>query len=57
MTKVSRVERHRLRKDGADKLEAFWQSHMFSPILMGHHKSHIINSGFTLFSLSEWKKH
>jgi hypothetical protein len=56
MTKLSRMERHLLRKEGANKLEAFWQSHMLSPILMGYHKSHIIESGFTLISLSKWKK-
>jgi Holliday junction resolvase RusA-like endonuclease len=56
MTKISRLERHIFRQDGADKFEAFYKSRGFSPILMGYHRSHIVNSGFTLISRSEWKK-
>lgn len=47
--------RHQLRKMGFDPLRSYWNSRYISPILKGFHKSRIINSGFEIFKMSDWK--
>lgn len=55
MTSNKRSVRHSFRQEGSSQLQAFWQSQSIAPILNGFHKSRIIDSGFDLYSLSEWK--
>lgn len=48
--------RHELRQSGYRPLEAFWHSRYMTPILAGFHKSRVVELGFKILPLKEWKK-
>jgi hypothetical protein len=54
MTKNKTRFRHYLRQDGMSKLRAFGLSRYLSPVLMGFHKTRVIDSGFDCILRSEW---
>ena len=55
MTQTKKDFRHKLRQSGSTPLRAFRYCRYLSPILNGFHKSRIVESGFKLSHLSEWR--
>ena len=55
MTRAKKDFRHKLRQSGSTPLRAFRYSRYLSPILNGFHKSRIVESGFKLSHLNEWR--
>lgn len=54
MIKNSWDFRQTLQQEGWQRMEAFWASRGLSPILVGFHKSRVVDSGFNLYHLEEW---
>lgn len=55
MTAKVKSVRHEFRQKGMTQLESFWNSNIFSPVLLGFHKNRAIESGFECVSLNDWK--
>lgn len=55
MTKAKKALRHKLRQDGAPKFRAFQIGKYVSPILMGFHRSRVVDSGYELVGRAIWK--
>jgi Holliday junction resolvase RusA-like endonuclease len=55
MTITSKKFRHTIRKSGTDQDRAFQLSHYLSPVLTGFHKNRVIDSGFEIIELKDWK--
>lgn len=55
MTQMKKDFRHTLRERGSTPLQAFRHSRHLSPILKGFPKSRIVDSGFKVSHLNEWK--
>ena len=47
--------KHKLRKEKKSELEVFHLTALISPIIMGFHKSHIIDSGYKLVEMSAYE--
>lgn len=55
MTKNKKSWRHNLRQEGVSQSRAFQLGKFISPILIGFHRSRIVNSGYILINRSEWE--
>jgi len=55
MTKAKKEIRHKLRQKGSQQLKAYQLSKYVSPIVMGFHKSRIVDSGYELVDYKSWK--
>ena len=56
LTKAKKDMRHMLRLEGESQLRAFQFGRCVSPILMGFHKSRVVDSGYKLKSRATWDK-
>ena len=56
MTKAKKALRHQLRQEGAPQFRAFHFGKYFSPILMGFHRSRVVDSGYELVSRGAWEE-
>jgi hypothetical protein len=55
MTKRKKTLRHKLRQDGSPQFRAFQYGKYVSPILMGFHRSRVVDSGYELISRATWE--
>lgn len=55
MTKAKMTLRHQLRQDGTPQFRAFQFGKYISPILMGFHRSRVVDSGYELLSRASWE--
>jgi hypothetical protein len=55
MTKARKALRHKLRQDGPLQFRAFQFGKYVSPILMGFHRSRVVDSGYELVSRTTWE--
>lgn len=55
MTKAKKTLRHELRQDGSPQFRAFQFGKIVSPILMGFHRSRVVDSGYELVSRATWE--
>lgn len=56
MTKTKKAMRHQLRQSGSPQFRSYQFSKYVSPILMGFHRSRVVDSGYELVSRASWKK-
>ena len=54
MTTQKRKLRHSLRQEGLPRCRSFQHGKYISPVLMGFHKTRILDSGFKSISLCDW---
>lgn len=54
MTKNKTTLRHKLRQDGFPGFRAFQHSKYVSPMLLGFHRSRVVDSGYELLAKGEW---
>ena len=55
MTTAKKALRHQLRQDGAPQFRAFQFGKYVTPILMGFHRSRVVDSGYELISRASWE--
>lgn len=55
MTKAKKALRHQLRQGGTPQFRAFQFGKYISPILMGFHRSRVVDSGYELVSRTSWE--
>lgn len=56
MTKAKKTYRHQLRQEGIPQFRAFQFAKYVSPILMGFHRSRVVDSGYELIQRNSWAK-
>jgi len=56
MTGTKKTIRHKLRQEGRHQLEAYYLSKYVSPIMMGFHKSRVVDSGYELIDYKSWQQ-
>lgn len=56
MTTAKKGMRHTLRQEGAPQFRAYQFGKYVSPVLLGFHRSRIVDSGYELVQRSEWTK-
>ncbi|MFD0871748.1 RusA family crossover junction endodeoxyribonuclease [Paenibacillus residui] len=56
MVSNSKKRRHYLRMEGIEQNRAYFLSRYLAPILTGFHKNRVIDSGFELVELENWKE-
>lgn len=56
MTQMKKTLRHKLRQGGVPGIRAFQNAKCISPVLLGFHRSRVIDSGYELVPKSEWSK-
>jgi len=56
MTEAKKTLRHTLRRSGVPQFRAFQVGKCVSPILMGFHRSRVVDSGYELIQHGEWRK-
>src|SRR5258706_6553534 len=54
LTQTKKAFRHKLRLSGVPQFRAFQASQYVSPILMGFHRSRVVDSGYELVSRPTW---